>query len=1393
MKKTLTRLVLLFTLTLLLFGCKAAEYGKNLIKNGNFTEKNGSLPANWYADSYSTSVAEGTFSLDAQGCSDAGSAKIDLTEANDARFVQDVSVAPQTIYKLTAWVKTENVADDFGIGANLSVIGNFYKSTVLVGNTGWTKLELYGRTASGQDKLSVALRLGFYSGECYGTVWFDNITLEAVKQAPAGVAVADFTDQMSNNNKGNNNNNVVDKDLEAEQAKLIAIALLALLAGYIIHGMLRRPGGLLEHPVRKSLVGIGLVLSAGLLARLLVALSYRGFDVDISCFTSWGYRMLSVGPGRFYSAGWCDYPPLYMFVNAFSALLQQLFHLDWGTANGALLFKLPNIAADLLTAWLLYRMVDKKGKSTLGLLLAAFYVFNPAVIINSSSWGQADSFFTLLLVLSLNAIMQKKLFWSTIWYVVAVLTKPQALVFGPIWLAATLWQVFQPMTYAERVTPKRIKLNYQGQFLWGAGISIVLFVAITALMGDIIHNPFWLVKKYIETIKSYEYASLSAFNLMALLGGQWAPLTKGVAGAGSITFGGLHVFFIFVLVGLGLALYFFMHRQRNRQLYLIAALFGVGAFVLLGSVHERYMFPALILLLLAYTQYEDKRLLFCFGGFSALSYINVSSVLFLHYSADEKKFLYFTANDPVLIACSAATVALFVYFVYVIFKIQALHNKPLAPAITIKGEAVSMSENVQPTAPERAENTEAAPALSAAPAAATEVAQATEEANEKERGDMPHQRYPTKTALLYARREERRLEQSQKKRLLTGKDWLIMLAVTVLYAGVALFNLGNTKSAQTYWQPQTRGEAVTVDFGSLQQVGKIFCFHNINEGSLSISYSADGEQWQSVRFSQSSGETYQLKNGDIFKWETLAFSGGAFSARYVQVQAENAYIRINEMAFFAPKAETPLPIAKVTGTANSGNHPYTALFNEQSLVPARESYLNSMYFDEIYHARTAYEQANNWAIYEVTHPPLGKDFMTLSVLTFGMTPFAWRLPGALMGIFMLPALFIFGKLLFRKTWAGAALMLLMALDGMHLTQTRLATVDSYAVFFIIVMFLFMYKYFTMSFFEDKLWRTLVPLGLSGFFFGLGAASKWTGLYAGAGLAILFFATMFKRQAEYNHACISLRTEELPPAQREYLQHIRDTYHKKTLITLGCCVLFFLIIPFAIYALSYIPYYTAPGNKGNWLSTLLANQDYMFGYHSGLKGDTHPFRSAWYEWPLIVKPMWYYAGSNLPTNQIECISAMGNPVIWYAGLAATVASIALLCKRIFRATSTNVKKALTAKRENAMLAFLSIGLAANYLAWVLVPRSTFIYHYFASLPFIMAFTVYILCKAVKRFNSKEGSAKTGYLAVRAGIVAFFVLALAMAVLFYPVWSGAQVDKFFVKDYLVWFQGWFFYSG
>ena len=96
-----------------------------------------------------------------------------------------------------------------------------------------------------------------------------------------------------------------------------------------------------------------------------------------------------------------------------------------------------------------------------------------------------------------------------------------------------------------------------------------------------------------------------------------------------------------------------------------------------------------------------------------------------------------------------------------------------------------------------------------------------------------------------------------------------------------------------------------------------------------------------------------------------------------------------------------------------------ALFDEQTAVPDTISQLNSMYFDEIYHGRTGYEQLHKMPVYETTHPPLGKDLIMVGIALFGMTAFGWRFAGTLFGVLLVPLAWCFVRRLTRKPWAAA--------------------------------------------------------------------------------------------------------------------------------------------------------------------------------------------------------------------------------------------------------------------------------------------------------------------------------------------------------------------------------------
>jgi len=101
-------------------------------------------------------------------------------------------------------------------------------------------------------------------------------------------------------------------------------------------------------------------------------------------------------------------------------------------------------------------------------------------------------------------------------------------------------------------------------------------------------------------------------------------------------------------------------------------------------------------------------------------------------------------------------------------------------------------------------------------------------------------------------------------------------------------------------------------------------------------------------------------------------------------------------------------------------------------------------------------------------------------------------------------------------------------------------------------------------------------------------------------------------------------------------------------------------------------------------------------------------------------------------------------------------------------------------EERALPVLVVGFLSAYLPWVLVSRLTFIYHYFASVPFIILSTSTCLCHLERRFPRVS----------HALMVVLMVAAVAMFVAFYPLASGCEVSREW-GDAMNWFRGWMWY--
>ena len=552
------------------------------------------------------------------------------------------------------------------------------------------------------------------------------------------------------------------------------------------------------------------------------------------------------------------------------------------------------------------------------------------------------------------------------------------------------------------------------------------------------------------------------------------------------------------------------------------------------------------------------------------------------------------------------------------------------------------------------------------------------------------------------------------------KDFLVCSALVLIFAAYAFANLGNMESPQSGFEGTGREETV-IDFGETVGMERFQFMAGNHYGQLiGLEFSYDGEHWS---------RRYTFETVAVFAWHSHDFP---VRTRFVRLITRQ--MSMLEMGFRDADGNL-LPIAHVEGVA-------IALFDEQHLVPVRRlDHMHSTYFDEIYYPRTAYEFIHSLDVYEWTHPPLGKVIISWGIQLFGMTPFGWRFMNVMSGILALIPLYFLAKNLFKSSfWAGFATFI-FAFDFMHFVQSRIATLDSFVLLFIIAMYYFMYKYTQTNFFKDGLAKTLVPLFLSGLFMAFAIATKWSGGFGAIGIAVVFFVAIIKRYLEY----------------RAYPETNKGFY-KNAGITLVCCVGFFIAIPAVIYILSYIPFY-ATGSlypEMGFFAAIVQNQVDMVNFHLHLDA-THRFSSYWWEWIINWRPMLFF--DYLPAEGItQNISTFGNPAVWWGGIPALVYTLHRAFKKDFRAV------------------FLMLGYLSLFVPWLFASRLAFIYYYYPNVLFLALMIAYSIKEAeiIERIR----------LSKKIIACAFAGITFALFLMFYPVISGVPISTSYVETFLRW---------
>jgi predicted membrane-bound dolichyl-phosphate-mannose-protein mannosyltransferase len=363
------------------------------------------------------------------------------------------------------------------------------------------------------------------------------------------------------------------------------------------------------------------------------------------------------------------------------------------------------------------------------------------------------------------------------------------------------------------------------------------------------------------------------------------------------------------------------------------------------------------------------------------------------------------------------------------------------------------------------------------------------------------------------------------------------------------------------------------------------------------------------------------------------------------------------------------------------------------------------YFDEVYHAFTARQMLHGnpaaWEwwntppegfAYEWTHPPVAKLGMWFSMAIIGENAFAWRLPGAILGTLAVYLVFLIGQTIFKDDLVGLLAAGAFSLDGLALTMSRIGMNDVYILFFMLLAVYLFLK-------EKNLGAALA--------FGLAMASKWSAVWAIPIMGLIWLTRKNKWRWSY---------------------------------------LWFAILPFAVYLLTYTPMFTS----GHGLDIFWGMQKQMWWYHTNLKA-THPYQSGALSWPFLIRPVYLYT-SNEVNGMVARIYNLGNPSVFWFGLVAVATSVVY-----------------SFLERNKQLGLVIFSYLIFFVPWMASPRIMFFYHYLPAVPFMCILIGYVL-----RRNPKA-------------IIYFLVPSAMLFLYFFPHWVGIKIPLWWDSSYY-WFPSW-----
>jgi hypothetical protein len=339
--------------------------------------------------------------------------------------------------------------------------------------------------------------------------------------------------------------------------------------------------------------GLLSMFGVAFLIRLAIA-PWVGFYFDLHNAQVWAGELARFGPHKLYSIdASATYPPGYLYA---LWLIGKI-----SATPGYLLIKMPALVGDLALAWVAGTFASRIAQSSLAqrvplrALVAAAVLFNPAILWDSSVFGEVDvvpTFFVLasLLLLLTGRPSLRRDVGAFVLFAVAFETKPQMCLALPVMLYVLYRR------YLHRRTGPELFDGALGVILIGLS-SLMTWFLLAFPFGL---GPIKLIRFYNTAAAVHPVTSANAYNLWGAI----ASWRNDLNGDHVLTVAGIPALYVGLLLFAGGVAYVLwaVHRAIERRadetltLALAAAVTSLLGYAVLTRMHERYMFPAVALL-----------------------------------------------------------------------------------------------------------------------------------------------------------------------------------------------------------------------------------------------------------------------------------------------------------------------------------------------------------------------------------------------------------------------------------------------------------------------------------------------------------------------------------------------------------------------------------------------------------------------------------------------------------------------------------------------------------------------------------------------------------------------------------------------------------------------------